>query len=116
MKAALAHLWREHRLLLIGFTGFVLLTLFFSVRATVQFVYWSDPAHQDQMPAGWMTPRYIAYSWEVPPEVISDALDMAQDGSGRRVTLADIAEARGTSVDALASELIDAIQSHRERQ
>ena len=65
-------------------------------------VYWSDPAHRNQNIAGWMTPRYVGHSWQVPPEVIATALGLTQDGSGRRITLADIAESQGSDMAALA--------------
>lgn len=88
--------------------------LFFAARFTMSAVYWSDPRHADQTPAGWMTPRYVARSWDVPPEVIGEALSLTADGSGRRVTLAELAAARGMTVEALSAELVDAILAFRE--
>lgn len=33
-----------------------------------------DPAHQDQDLAAWMTPRYVAQSYKLPPNVLGPAL------------------------------------------
>jgi hypothetical protein len=66
--------------------------LFFAVRLTVFTIYWSDPAHRDQAVEGWMTPGYVARSWDVDPEVIRAALPPPPDGTpDRRPTLDAIA-------------------------
>lgn len=109
----IGHLWRRHRWLFLGFLLALALALFFGVRATVFTLYWSDPARRDEAIAGWMTPRYIAYSWQVPPEVVGDALGLAADGMGRRVTVGEVAQSRGTSVDAVARDLAAAIEAFR---
>lgn len=107
----IGHLWARHRWLLMGFAAALALALFFGVRAAVLAVLWSG--HQDETLAGWMTPRYVAMSWDVPPEVVGEALAIAQDGSGRRLTLAEIAAARGVPLAALEAELADAIAAYR---
>ena len=60
-----------------------------------------------------MTPRYVGHSWRVPPEVIAIALGLTRDGSGRPVTLADIAEKQGTDMASLAEKLQAAIAAYR---
>ena len=108
------HLWQSHRWLLLGFLAALALTLFFAGRAAVFAVYWSQ--HRDEAIAGWMTPRYVAMSWDVPPEVVGDAMALSRDGTGRRTTLAEIAAARGMSLDALEAELAAAIAAYRAGQ
>jgi hypothetical protein len=107
----IGHLWRAHRWLLLGFLAAVALALFFGVRAVVFSVYWAG--HRDEAIAGWMTPRYVAMSWDVPPEVVGEALSLPRDGTGRRVTLTEVAAAQGVSVGALAGELAGAIAAYR---
>ncbi len=109
-------LWSRNRWLVIGFLLAVLLSLFFGIRALMFSLYWSDPAKRDQDIAGWMTPRYVAMSWDVPPEVISEALNLPQDGTGRRVTLRDLAAERGQEVDDLTADLDAAISAFRSGQ
>lgn len=101
----LAHLWTHHRLLLAGFVLALAITLFFAFRLIAFAIYWNDPAHREQPIAGWMTPRYIAHSWHLPPEDVRAALNLTPDRTEGRITLIEIAEQRGVPV----SELIDAL-------
>ncbi|MDE9448886.1 hypothetical protein J3R80_00200 [Aliiroseovarius sp. Z3] len=88
------------------------LSVFFGVRTTTSWIYWTDPAHIDQPIEGWMTPRYVAMSWDVPRDVMMNALriDRPEDGPPN---LARLAEARGVTLDALIAEIEAAIAAHR---
>jgi hypothetical protein len=110
----IGHLWRAHRWLLLGFVAAVALALFFGVRAAIFTVYWSG--HQDEAIAGWMTPRYIAHSWEVPPQVIGEALGLAPDGDARRMTIDEVARARDLPVEDVAATVTAAIEAFRAGQ
>ncbi|MCV2864710.1 hypothetical protein [Defluviimonas sp. WL0075] len=101
---ALAHLWREHRLALLVFVGGAVVAVLFAVRLAVFSLYWADPAHRQQEPDGWMTPRYIARSWHVPQEDLARHLDLAPGGDAR-MTLDDIARARGIPLETLLADL-----------
>ena len=107
--AALTYLWRHHRIALIGFGLALAVALVFAARLTLFTIYWADPAHRQQPVAGWMTPGYIARSWEVPPEVIRAALPE----TGRRPTLAQIAEAEGIPLPELIAGIEAAIAGAR---
>lgn len=109
----IGRLWRGHRWLFLGFCLALALTLFFGIRAAIFSIYWMDPDHRDEAIAGWMTPRYVAHSWQVPPEVVGDALSLSQDGTGRRVTIEEIARSRGVPVEEVAAELTQAIEAFR---
>ena len=113
MTGPLARLWRRRRGLTLAFAAAVALTVFFGVRMVVFTVYWSDPDHRDQAIAGWMTPRYIAHSWDVPPEVVGRALGLTPE-PGRGRTMAEIAAERGQSVAALGAVIEAAIAAHRD--
>jgi hypothetical protein len=104
VKSRLAWLWAHHRVLLIAFMLAVAAALFFSVRATLFLVYWSDPDHRDQPIEGWMTPRYVATSYDLPIEVVTDMLDIVPEAE-RRPTLEMLARRKGVPVDDLISEL-----------
>ena len=88
----------------------------FGFRAVASFVYWSDEAHQFQPIAGWMTPRYVGKSWQVPPEVVSDALDLELSGGAGRTSLEQLAETRGEDVSAVIETLNEAIAAHKAGQ
>lgn len=109
----LAKAWRRHRLLFAAFLLALALTLFFGTRALLFAIHWHDPAREDEEIAGWMTPRYVAHSWHVPPEVVADAIDLAPGEAGRRPTLDRIAAEKGIPVADLADRIEAAIARHR---
>ena len=112
----IARLWRRRPWALAAFALSLALALFFAARTILFVVYWSDPAHRDAQIAGWMTPRYVAHSWQVPPGVIAEALALEQNGTGRRMTLAQLAQDRGLTLDALIADIAHAIEAHRASQ
>lgn len=111
----LARLWHEHRLALLVFVAAAAMALFFGVRTAVFWVYWSDPAHRDMAIEGWMTPGYVARSWQVEREVVGEALGLAP-GTGGRLTLAEIAAARDVSLDEIEAGLMAAVAAARAAQ
>lgn len=82
-------------------------TLFFAMRMAVSAIYWSDPAHRDQPVAAWMTPRYIAHSHRLPPDLLGAVLKIDPENPPRRMTLKEIAAERGVPVQ----DLIDALEA-----
>jgi hypothetical protein len=98
-------LWTHNRYLLLAFVTVVGFAGFFGVRATSQFIYWSDPAHSDQSLAGWMTPRYVSRSYEIPPQVIQEALGMRSDAPMRRVSLDRLAAENDMTLDDMQAQL-----------
>ena len=102
-------LWATNRLLLMGFTAAFAITLFFGIRVISSAIYWNDPAHRNQTIEGWMTIRYVANSWQVPPKVIVDALASPPSREGRPVRLQDIALSEGITVEELRERLNAAI-------
>ena len=113
MLGRVAGVFRRHPFLATGFALASLLTLLFAARSVMFMIYWADPRHQDQAIAGWMTPRYVAVSWQVPPEVVGDALGVARPAPGERRTLDEIAEQEGIPLAELARRLEAAIAAHR---
>lgn len=114
MRVLIRRLWARHRGLTLAFLVAAVLTAFFLMRFIGAAIYWADPAHQDRPIAGWMPVRYVARSWEVPPEILGDALGL-DPVPGPRRTIAEIAAQRGRSVQELAAELREAIAAYREQ-
>ncbi|MCI5110826.1 MAG: hypothetical protein MRY75_09750 [Marivita sp.] len=111
MSPVLRTLWTEHRLLLSGFVLASAVMLFFGIRTVMFWVYWADPAHQEEPIAGWMTPGYVAQSWDVPIPVIRDALGVPPET--RRETIRALADARGVPQEEIVRAIEDAIAAHR---
>ena len=110
----LARAWREHRLALTILAMGTAVALFFAVRLALFVVYWADPAHRQQSPEGWMTPGYVARSWQVPRADVAGFLGLQPDG-GRPPTLAEIAAVRGEPLPALLAELQTFLAARAER-
>ncbi|WP_089270631.1 hypothetical protein [Puniceibacterium sediminis] len=104
---------KKHAVLGLLFLGALTIALFFLVRLTVSTHKWSDTRLTDPSIAGWMTPRYVSRSWQVPPEVVAQALGLEMDGSGRRVTLAELAAQQGRDLDTLIAEVEAVIEAAR---
>ena len=88
----------------------LLVTLFFAVRLVVHAVYWSQ--HRDAELAEWMTIGYVAQSYHIERDDLARAVGL-EPGSGRRLTLAEIARRTGQSVDEVETALLSAIQAER---
>ncbi len=102
---------RRHVLLSLAFFVTFLITLMFLIRFTFSTLMWFDPDNLEQPIAGWMTPRYIAKSWQVEPEVVAGALGLEMDSAGRRVTVKKIAATQGWNLDDLILDLESAIKT-----
>lgn len=109
----LRHLWRHRRLSLIAFAIAVALALFFSMRLALAAIYWSDPEHLRQQPGPWMTPGYIARSWEISPKEVAEALGLDPRAPPRGRTIEDIAAAQGRPVGDVIDDLADFLAAAR---
>jgi hypothetical protein len=109
----LRFLWQHHRRLLLAFCAIVSVFTVFAVRTTTSAIYWMDPAHRDQTLEGWMTPRYVAMSYQLPPEVLGPALFLEKDAPPRRQSLAEIAMAHDISIQDLQVRIDTAVAAWR---
>jgi hypothetical protein len=105
-------LWREAPFLTAGLTVALLVAAVFAFRLVSGMLYWEDPRHQDMPIAAWMSPRFVAMSWNVPREVVIEALQMVPDGEGPR-PLERMAAERGVPVQVLIDDLEAAIAAWR---
>lgn len=106
-------LWQHNRLALLAFVTVICLAGFFGFKSVSQFIYWSDPRHQNQSLEGWMTPRYVAQSYQVPPEVIQNALDLDVDAPPRRISLESLAAQGDLTLNELQSRIDTAVAAWR---
>ena len=106
-------LWREAPFLTAGLALALLVAGFFAFRLIAGIFFWADPRHQDMPIAPWMSPRFVAMSWDVPREVVIEALQITPDGKGP-IPLERMAAERGVPVQALIDELEEAIAAWRE--
>ncbi|MEQ6885244.1 hypothetical protein [Salicola sp. Rm-C-2C1-2] len=114
MLTALRDLWHKHRFLCIAFIAALVVTAFFALRLVVFSLYWADPAHQDQPLEEWMTPRYVALSYDLPVGVVREVLEIeAVDAEPR--TLEDIVATSELTVAEIQQRINEAVRSHEGR-
>lgn len=106
--------FKQHKALTIAFSVALVVMLVFFFKLIATTVYWADVRHVDQPIAGWMTPRYVSKSWNVPPDIVAGVLALEKNGDGRRVTLDQISDLQDREVETLADELVTAIKMFRE--
>lgn len=114
IRARIKDLWQHNRLALIAFVVVVCLAGIFGVRSVSHYIYWADPAHQNQPLAGWMTPRYVGQSYNLPPEIVQQALGIMDDGPPRRRTLDRIAAEQGITLDEMQARVEEAVEDWRD--
>lgn len=116
MLARLEYLWANNRLALLAFGAVTCIAAFFAINAIAAAIYWNDPRHQDQDLAGWMTPRYVAQSYNIPPEVFAPALFFEPGDPPRRRRLEDIAADNGVTLEDLQTRIDEATAAFRAAQ
>ncbi|MBI1217162.1 MAG: hypothetical protein GC186_01330 [Rhodobacteraceae bacterium] len=84
----------------------------FGGRAVYLAIYWSDPAHVAQTLEPWMTPRYVARSYQVDLHGLTAALGLAVK-PGDRPTLEALARHEGLSFADYAAKVRQAIDTVR---
>jgi hypothetical protein len=82
----------------------------FATRAIRRAVYWQT--HRDEPIKPWMSVRYVARSYRVPPHVLYQAIGLEPQPRDRR-PLREIAREQNRSVEDLISELQEAIKHAR---
>ena len=103
-------LWSDHKLLVLGFLGALILTTILFMRLIADVVYW--PQHQDETISGWMTVGYVAHSYDVDKDGLIEALGIETD-LRRHLTLKAIADAQGISLAELRNALLKAVIDQR---
>jgi hypothetical protein len=106
-------LWTHHRVPFSAFVVLLCVTGYFAFNAIAAAIYWNDPRHQDQALADWMTPRYVAQSYDIPPRVLGPALYFDPSEPPRRRRLEEIAAANGVTLATLQQRVTDATAAFR---
>ncbi|MCM5557873.1 hypothetical protein [Pleomorphomonas sp. JP5] len=73
--------------------------VWFGGRFVSEVLYFADPAHREQQLAGWMSPRYVAKSWELPPDVVANIMQLSP--GHRHTTLDQVAASQNVTIKEL---------------
>jgi len=116
MSSRIKRIWKHHRLAFMALVGLLCIAFFFAFNAISAAIFWNDPRHQDQPLAGWMTPRYVGQSYDLPPEVLGPALFLGPTEPPRRLRLDKIAADNNVTLDRLQQRVSAAKAAYRARQ
>ena len=90
--------------MLAGFAIAALLTAFFAVRAILFAVFWMDTPPETHPIEPWMTPRYIARTYDIPRAEMQRILELAPDETPRQ-PLGSLARSRGVPVQTYVDQI-----------
>lgn len=96
---------KRHPIASAGFLLAAAATLFFTIKLIADTVYWADPAHRQQAAEEWMTPAYIARSWDVDRQALARHLDISRSDFNGRPTLKRIAQKHGVPVEEVINDV-----------
>jgi hypothetical protein len=94
----------RRKIMLAGFAIAALLTAFFLVRAIFFAVFWMGTPPETHPIEPWMTPRYIARTYNIPRADMQRILDLAPDETPRQ-PLDSFARNRGVPVQTYIDEI-----------
>jgi hypothetical protein len=101
---------RRHPFLAAAFALALALTVAFGARTFVRAIYWS--AHHQDPIAAWMPIGYVAQAYDVPPDVLLEAVGLPAGARDRR-PIAEIAATTGRSDEDVIRLLEAAIEAAR---
>lgn len=104
---------RSHLLLVLALVAVLGLGSYFAIGAISKGRGW-DPA-RPAVVEPWMTNRFIAHSWKLPPRVMNEDLNLPRTRGGP-MSLQAIADERGIPVEDLIEKVEAAITAHQERR
>jgi hypothetical protein len=86
---------------------------YFSSGFVANLVYFADPRHQNQPLEGWMTPRYVGMSYDLPPNILDDVMEL-RPKVDKRKPLTKVVEDMGITLSELNKRIIAAQEAHLE--
>ncbi|MEO0636188.1 MAG: hypothetical protein AAFY73_06020 [Pseudomonadota bacterium] len=85
---------------------FVLVT--FSAGFLADIIHFNDPRHQNEPLKPWMTPRYVALSYDLPRETVMEIFELPEDLEGERPRVGRIARRMSLTLPELTQRVRDA--------
>lgn len=104
---------RENWVLASCFALALIVAGWFALQFVLQAIYFHDPRNRDVALKGWMTPRYVVMTYDLPREVVAETLGLT-DLSQRRWRLGRLAEEQGVTMEDLTARVRDAAAAYRE--
>lgn len=105
---------RKYWLLVCALSLSIIFASWFGVTILASAIYFNDPRHKDIDLKGWMTPRYIMLSYDLPRNVIIEVLRLDDSFIGKRPKLKDIATKQNITLEELTNKVRAAALKNRE--
>ena len=103
----------RQNLLLVGvFTIACGVALWFLTHIALDFLYFNDPKNQDVDLRGWMTPRYIVRTYDLPRDLVLETLQI-EENQQRGAPLRRIASDLGLTMDELTDLIRQTAETYR---
>ncbi|MEN0088057.1 MAG: hypothetical protein AAF737_06445 [Pseudomonadota bacterium] len=102
--------------MLVGATVLSFLVLVtFSVGFLSDLIYFNDPRHQAEPLKPWMTPRYVALSYDLPRERVMELFELTEDVPQRRPRVGQIARTLDLTLAELTERVREAAAEERQK-
>lgn len=101
---------RQNLFLVGGAAVSLAIVLFVVTSLLMNFIYFNDPRHQDEALKGWMTPRYVGLSYDLPRPLLIELLKVEP---GKPIRMREVAENMGLTLEELTTLVRDAADEHR---
>ena len=112
MNSKLSHFIRSNVLLVTLTVITLCFILWFGSRFVLDFIYFHDPNNVDVELKGWMTPRFIVLTYDLPRPFVFDLLELGTgDDKGQR--LGAVAKEMDVSLEELTQKVRDAAADYR---
>lgn len=86
--------------------------LFFVFSFISNLIYFNDPQHKDQSLRAWMTPRYVVMSYDLPPRIVGEVMNLRPRVDKRRL-LSQVADDLNITLEELTVRIRAAAKEHR---
>ncbi len=101
--------------LLVGLTlATLLVILWFGSRLVMDFIFFNDPRNVDVDLKGWMTPRFVVLTYDLPRDYVAEILELESEDRGKR--LRHVADDLGLTLEELTQKVRDAAETYRASQ
>lgn len=107
---------KRHWLPLAGFLTSAGIALIFGFTFMADAIYFNDPSHKDVLLQGWMTPRYVMLSYDIPRDLVMGALGLDESAIGQGLRVLGIAQEQNLSLDELTEKIRAIAQDFRESE